>query len=106
MAFEIVWHPSANVDFGETIEYVCQKIGWVASKKLFDEVIERMEALSVFPNLGVQYEGVTYHGNKVRIINICQNAVIYTVDEKQITIIVFWNNRQNPDRLAKLINSR
>lgn len=88
------------------MEYVCQNFGWTASKKLYEDVIERIDVLSVFPNLGVQYEGVTYQGIEVRIMNVHQNAIVYVVNEKQITIIAFWDNRKNPFSLMKLINSR
>lgn len=106
MVFDVVWHPSASVDLGKVMDYVCHNFGWKASKSLYEDVIDRIGALSTFPNLGVQYEGVTYQGKEVRILNIHQNAMVYAVDEERITIIVFWNNRRNPIRLEKLIGSR
>ena len=106
MAFEVVWHPSAKIDLGEEIDYVIQNFGWTASKKLYDKVMDCVDDLSAFPNLGVVYEGVTYHGNEVRLLNIRQNTVVYSFGDNKITIIVFWNNFQNPDRLAQLIGSR
>lgn len=106
MAFDVVWHPFASVDLEEVMEYVYQNFGWKASKKLFEDVIERIDALSTFSNLGVQFEGVTYRGNEVRILNIRQNAIVYAANKERITIIVFWDNRKNPVRLEKLIGSR
>lgn len=106
MAFEVVWHPFASIDYEEVMEYVCQNFGWAASKKLYDDVLERINVLSGFPKLGVQFKGITYQGNEIRILNIHQNAIVYAVGEQRITIIVFWNNHQNPVRLAKLIDSR
>lgn len=106
MAFEVIWHPSASIDFEEVIGYVFHKFGKTAAKKLYEEVMERMETVSRFPNIGVKYEGRTYHNNEVRVMNIRQNALVYAVDKYEITIIVFWSNRQNPKCLPKLVGSR
>ena len=106
MAFEVVWHPSAKIDLGEVIDYVNQSFGWTASKKLYDKVMDCVDDLSSFQDLGVVYEGVTYHGDEVRLFNIHQNTLVYSLGDDKITIIVFWNNYQNPDRLAQLIGSR
>ena len=106
MAFEVVWHPSASIDFEEVIDYVCQQFGWDASRRLFFTVMEAASHLSSFPQIGLLYEGIAYHGSEVRILNIHQNALVYAVEEKKITIIVFWDNRQNPARLKTTIDSR
>ena len=106
MVFEIVWHPSAKIDLEEVIDYVNQNFGWTASKKLYDKVMDCVDDFSSFPNLGVIYEGVTYHGGEVRLLNIRQNTLVYSFGDDKITIIVFWNNYQNPDCLAQVIGSR
>lgn len=106
MAFEVIWHPSASIEFEEVIGYVFHKFGRTAARKINEEVMERMETVSKFPNIGVKYEGITYHNNEVRMMSIRQNALVYAVDKCKITIIVFWSNRQNPMHLAKLVGSR
>ena len=106
MAFDVVWHPSASVDLEEVMGYVCQNFGRAALKELYDKIMERMEVLSSFPSHGVRYAGVSYQGNEVRIIYIRQNAIVYSFDGKQITVLVFWDNRRNPVCLEKLIVSR
>lgn len=106
MAFEVVWHPSASVDFDEAVDYVFQQFGWAASKKQYEEVLETVNHISVFPEIGVLSEGITYLGNVVRVFNIRRNAIVYAIGETQITIIVFWDNHQNPVRLKKIVDSR
>lgn len=106
MVFEVVWHPSASIDFDEAIDYVSQQFGRAASKKLYDEVLETVNRISAFPEIGVLSEGITYLGNEVRVFNIRKNAIVYAVGDGLITIIVFWNNRQNPMRLKTIVSSR
>ena len=106
MVFEVVWHPSASIDLEGEIEYVCQQFGWDASKKCYEEVMERIGLLSSFPYLGVLFEGIAYHGNEVRMFYFRQNTIVYSIANDQITIIAFWNNRQDPLRLEKTIGSR
>lgn len=106
MAFNVIWHPYANADLEREIDYLFQEFGREASKNLFDEVMGRIYHLSKFPKLGVKCDGITYHGKEVRVWNVRQNAIVYAIDEKQITIIVFWNNYQDPKNLLALIGSR
>lgn len=89
MVFEVVWHPSASIDFDEAIDYVGQQFGWAASKKLYDEVLDTVNRISAFPEIGVLSEGIIYLGNEVRVFNIRQNAIVYAVGDGLITIIVF-----------------
>ena len=106
MAFEVVWHPSAQIDLVEVTDYIYQNYGWSAAKEFFDEVKDRVDDLSVFPELGYEYEGMTYKGKAVRALCVRQDTIVYVVEEKQITVVVFWDNRQNPARLERLISSR
>ncbi len=106
MVFEVVWHPSASIDLDGEIEFVYQQFGRDASKKCYEEVMERVNLLSSFPRLGVLFEGVAYHGNEVRLLFIRQNTMVYSVDNEQITIIALWNNRRDPSRLERLVDSR
>ena len=106
MAFEVVWHPSASIDFDEAVDFVCQQFGWAASKKLYEEVMETVNYISEFPEIGVLSEDINYLGNEVRVFNIRQNAIVYAISDTQITIIVFWNNRQNPVRLKTIVGLR
>lgn len=106
MAFEVVWHALASVDLEDEIEYVFYEFGWEASRKLYIEVMERINHLSQFPKLGVRNDGITFHGDEVRIWNVRQHAIVYAVGEKKITIIVFWDNHRDPSCLERLIGSR
>lgn len=106
MAFEVVWHPLASIDLEGEIDYVFYEFGWDASKRLYNEMMERINHLSQFPKLGVRCDGITYHGDEVRIWIVRQHAIVYAVGEKQITIIVFWNNHREPSYLEILIGSR
>lgn len=106
MAFEVVWHPLANADLEDEIDYVLYGFGWAASKKLYSEVMGRINHLSQFPKLGVKCDGITYYGDEVRIWNVHQHAIVYAVSEKQITVLVLWNNHRDPSYLEVLIGSR
>ena len=88
------------------MDFIVSKFGWTTSKRTYMEVMECVNSISVFPEIGVLFEGIAYHGNEVRMFNIRQNAIVYSVDCALITIIVFWDNRQNPACLAKLIENR
>ena len=106
MVFEVIWHPSASIDLSDEVEFVYKEFGWAASRKLYFDVMEAVSRLSIFPEIGVLYEGFIYRDREVRVLNIRQNALVYSIEEKQITIIVFWNYRQNPTRLKTVIASR
>lgn len=95
MALKHRWHYLAQAAFEDTLSYVYQKFGNGSAEKLFSEVSDRIKTLCVYPEAGLRYKDLYYHGNVVRIFHMRKSSILYCHDEDSLYILAFWNNRSN-----------
>ncbi len=68
------------------------------SKKINLEFKRKLKQLVKFPEIGIQIENYD-----LRSIFYNQYSIIYKFKDKTIAVISIWDNRQNPERLLKLL---
>ena len=104
MAFEIEWLKGAQNELDAEIAYVLETFGFIAARKSYLRIMDRVNRLSTFPLIGMIYPGVTYKGCEVRKLSIRQVTLFYSPQVDRVTILAVWNNYQNqaviPLRLA------
>ncbi len=107
MAYKYRWLSQALDDMAQEIEYVRDEFGLRAAQRTEAKVRKGVNQLCQFPYSGVRYEeDVFYKGQEVRVLHLRQISVIYSVEDKMITLIAIWNNYQNPNRLNEIIQTR
>ena len=106
MVYKYRWLDQALADLEQEVGYVFHEFGVKAARKAEAIVHERVAQLCSFPNLGMNYEGLEFHGNEVRILHIKQVSLIYCVDVDLITLIALWNNRRVEKTLKTMVMSR
>lgn len=106
MAYKYRWLTEALDEMSNEIEYVVKEFGLRAARRVERRVHEGVLQLCEFPYSGIRYEDVLYRGQEVRVLHIKQISLIYSFDNEMITLIAFWNNYQNPERLDEVIDSR
>ena len=107
MAYKYRWLSQALDDMAHEIEYVRNEFGLKAARQTESKVHEGVQQLCQFPYSGVCYEeDVFYKGQEVRVLHLRQISVIYSIENKMITLIAIWNNHQNPNRLNDIIKTR
>ncbi len=68
------------------------------SVKLNIEIKERILLLKNYPLIGKKTEL-----KNVRILSIKHYSILYKVEDSRILIMAFWDNRQDPRKLLKLL---
>jgi len=99
----IVWTRTADLQFVGVLEY------WVKrnksnnfSKKLLRLVTERTSQISENPFI---YKSTDF--KDVRVASLRNFSIYYKVTDKQVLVTAFWDNRQDPKKLLKiLLNER
>jgi plasmid stabilization system protein ParE len=94
MAFkEIIWSELARLELATTLEFYLNRNGSATySIYLLSEVEEVMRTLSQNELIG------RLTNNKfTRTIPMKYYAIFYEVNESNIEIVSFWDNRQNPN---------
>lgn len=106
MVYKYRWLNQALDDLAGEIGYVFYEFGDKAARKAESAIHERVSQLCSFPHLGINYEGLQYQGNEVRILHIKQVSLIYSLNEDMITLIALWNNRRDDKEINAMIQSR
>jgi len=97
----IVWARTADLQFVGILEY------WVKrnesnnfSKKLLKLVTERTLQISENPFI---YKSTDF--KDVRVASLKNFSIYYKVTDKQIIVTAFWDNRQDPKKLLKILQN-
>jgi hypothetical protein len=98
----IVWTRTADLQFVGILEY------WVKrnksnsfSKKLLKLVTERVCQISENP---FSYKLTDF--KDVRVTSLRNFSVYYKITDEQIIVTAFWDNRQNPKNLLKILQNQ
>lgn len=96
---EIVWTKTADLQLIGVLKYWVNKNKSNSySLKLLNTVTERTIQLASHPELYPQTDV-----DKVRIIALKNHSVLYRFSKNQIIIVAFWDNRQDPKKLLKIL---
>ncbi len=98
----VVWTRTADLQFVGILEY------WVKrnksnsySKKLIELVAERIKQISKTPFI---YKLTDFEDT--RVASLGNFSIYYKVNEEQIIIYAFWDNRQDPKKLLKVLQNK
>ena len=71
------------------------------SKRLLSIIRERTTLLLTFPEIGKEVDI-----EKTRVISLEHFSLFYDLDEDKIVVISFWDNRQNPEKLFRILKGK
>lgn len=106
MVLKDEWLPEAREDLNAELEYVLSEFGVHAAENVYRKVVEYIDNLRHFPNLGRFWGDIVYKGNEVRILSLRQTSLIYCICGKRLLIIALWNNRRDDRNIKTMIQSR
>lgn len=98
----VVWTRTADLQFVGILEY------WVKrnksnsySKKIVKLVSERTKQIAKNP---VIYKSTDF--KDVRIASLGNFSIYYKITDEQIIVSAFWDNRQDPKKLLKILENK
>ena len=95
MAYQIVWTTNARIDFKKIVDYLISEWSMEIAKKFVAECESKIDLIAHFPNIGIKSEKII---GVHRILITKQNALYYLVEKNKITLLNFFDLRQNPDK--------
>ncbi len=100
MGKQVIWSPQADYSFDEIIEYLNAEWSFKEVEQFVRNVLDITKHISTFPQMFPEF-----NERKIRKALINQNiSLLYKVSNKQIELLTFWNNKQDPIELKKIIN--
>jgi len=98
----VIWTRTADLQFVGILEYWVKRNKSIAySKKLVKLVSERTKQIADKPLI---YKATDF--KDVRVASLGNFSIYYKVSEKEIIITAFWDNRQDPEKLLKILKSK
>ena len=93
----IVWSTRASKELQEILDYFIKRNGSaVYSLKSLDEIEATLSILSKN-----EWIGKPATDKKLRVLFMKNYSFIYEIEEEQIKLHSFWDNRQNPEKSLK-----
>ncbi|MBT0609250.1 type II toxin-antitoxin system RelE/ParE family toxin [Aequorivita echinoideorum] len=98
----VIWTRTADIQFVGILEYwVKRNKSNTYSKKLVKLVSERTKQIADKPLI---YKATDF--KDVRVASLGNFSIFYKFNDKEIIITAFWDNRQNPKKLLKILENR
>lgn len=97
----VVWTRTADIQFTGILQYwVNRNKSNLYSKKLMKSVIERTNLIAEKP---LTFKRTDF--DKVRISTLNNFSIFYKISDSHIIITAFWDNRQDPKKLLKILEN-
>ena len=98
----VIWTKTADLQYVGILEYwVKRNKSNTYSKKLVKLVSERTKQIAQKPFI---YKPTDYED--IRAASLGNYNIYYKVLKEQIIISAFWDNRQDPEKLIKILQSK
>lgn len=98
----VIWTRTADIQFVGILEYwVKRNKSNTYSKRLLKSVSERTKQIAEKPQL---YKVTNF--KDVRVASLGNFSIYYKVFDKEIIVTAFWDNRQNPKKLLKILETK
>lgn len=98
----VIWTRTADIQFVGILEFwVKRNKSSTYSKKLLKQVSELTNKIASNPLI---YRVTDFKNNRVATLG--NFSIYYKVTDKEVFIMAFWDNRQDPNRLLKILENK
>lgn len=98
----IIWTETAARQRREILKYwTVRNSSSVYAEKLIQQIRERIEII-----IQNEWAGKQTNHSDTRETAMGNFSIFYKITEKQIIIMAFWDNRQNPNKLLEIITKK
>jgi hypothetical protein len=98
----VIWTRTADLQFVGILEYwVKRNKSNTYSKKLLQLVSERTREIAEQPLI---FKATDF--KDTRVASLGNFSIFYKFNDTEITITAFWDNRQNPKKLFKILENK
>jgi len=95
MAVKIVWSKKASLKFDQIVTYLLYEWGENVAKEFIQKVFDFFDILSDFPEIG----SLENKEKNIRGFTIVKQVTLfYRIKDDTVILILFFDNRQNPNK--------
>lgn len=93
--YTVIWSPMARLTYLEILEYLQDNWPEKVTENFIARTEEVLEHIAENPDLYI-YSNIT---TCYRCVVVKQISLFYRVKNKSAELLIFWDNRQNPEKL-------
>jgi plasmid stabilization system protein ParE len=97
--YDILWSPLAKITYYQILEYLSEN--W--TKKEIKAFVNRTEEVLKFISQSPSYYPFSALNDSYRCVVVKQVSLYYRLKNGQVELLIFWDNRQDPQKLLSLI---
>ena len=95
MSHSVVWSPEAEISYAHILDFIINTQGTKVLNNFMDRTEELISYVSQNP---LQYIYSKKH-NAYRAVVTKQVSLYYRIHSTQVELLVFWDTRQDPEKL-------
>lgn len=101
MSYTIIWEPNADVSYFEDIDFIFLKWNLKEVQKFQELVFNSIERLALNPTIEIFLKAQNIYS----LVVSKQTTLYYKIDSDNLVVylVLFWNNKKNPQDLMKLL---
>ena len=99
------WLNSAEVELTDFVRLERQIFGFDVATQIMDGIMSQLDDLMEFPNLGTLEPELKYQNLEVRTLHERHSRIFYTINDEEIIIVLFWDNRRDDKMIVPSINT-
>lgn len=100
MSLKVIWSPASKEEYAEILGFVEDNFGIDAALKLLDKTDVIIGGIATFPEM---FPASKLRKDVRKAVITKHNSVYYRYNKKQVQLLHFWDNRQNPKSLKDII---
>jgi plasmid stabilization system protein ParE len=93
---KVIWSPKAEETFSQNIDYLEENWNIAVIENFLQKTEEALDIISKHP---LTFPLVSKKKRIHKYLVVSQISLYYQVSKTQISLIIFWNNYQNPKKL-------
>ena len=95
MPYDIIWSPEAELSYARILDYLINTQG----PRVLTNFMDRTEELTGYLKQNPLQYIYSQKLNAYRAVVTKQVSLYYRIHSTQVELLVFWDTRQNPERL-------
>jgi plasmid stabilization system protein ParE len=94
-SYTIIWSPEAEITYLKILEYLEENWTIKEMESFINRSEQVIEHISQYPNHYPYSKG----SDSYKCVFISQVSLFYRLKDRQIEMLIFWDNRQDPAKL-------
>ena len=102
---KLYWTEFSKKELKTIFNFYKDKVNIVTSKKIIENIVDSVEVLVIYPEIGMIDPKLSNNPSKIRFIISTNYKILYKInnDKNKIEILDIFDIRQNPNKIARNI---